>query len=188
MVESGMACVMRGCRLFSPELHHWGSPAFLREQLKSVMCHVLVGRRQERRFGYWTDLNGQVVDRVSAGYPFRPPVQSGMMSIDQFFSESERGEHCVYLQHAILQAPPPSATGEPVDGMAASRGMGKQMLHELDSTLDLAVVRAIATAGSFGAWSRMQLFIGGPSANGARTNLHFDQCGTAPCTPSARLL
>ena len=39
----------------------------------------------------------------------------------------------------------------------------------------MAVVQAIAEAGAFGPWSRMQLFVGTASAEGARTNLHFDQ-------------
>ncbi|EOD24962.1 hypothetical protein EMIHUDRAFT_443728 [Emiliania huxleyi CCMP1516] len=49
------------------------------------------------------------------------------------------------------------------------------MRRDIGSGIDLQAVRALAEAGGFGPWQRCQLFVGGASAAGARSILHFDQ-------------
>ena len=98
----------------------------------------------------------------------QPPSQEPPSQEPPPSSQPTPEDRCLYLQHCLLQA---GANGA---GLNPCPGLGDGMRQDCASGIDIASVGALAEAGGFGAWQRCQLFVGGASAIGARSILHFD--------------
>ena len=192
LVRSGMCCVLDGARLWPAAEDKWGGAGaggaeYLREQLRGVDCSVLSSPSTSRRFTYFFDSShGRKAGMAGAAeqpnhaatpnYATAPLVERLTMSIDDYLeqqlpppSQPPPAARCLYLQHCLLQA---GANGA---GLNPCPGLGESMRQDCASGIDTASVGALAQAGAFGAWQRCQLFVGGLSARGARSILHFDQ-------------
>ena len=198
LVRSGMCCVLDGARLWPAAEDKWGGTGagctqYLREQLREVDCSVLSSPAASRRFSYFFDSNhgrspgvaGAAEQPNHATTPndvTAPLVERLTMSIDDYLEQQQPhsqqpqppsqpppATRCLYLQHCLLQA---GANGA---GLNPCPGLGESMRQDCTSGIDTASVGALAQAGAFGAWQRCQLFVGGLSARGARSILHFDQ-------------
>ena len=180
LVRAGMCCILEKARLWPAAEDSWGRVEYLRQELKGCACAVLSSPATSRRFSYWFD-SSSYSDRVHAGYKASPLVSSINMSIDQYLEaqpeqlqRSPQQRRCLYLQQSILQSPPASAAqGQP--GLIPCAGLGAGMQRDIASGIDMNALKALAQAGGFGPWQRCQLFVGGASAEGARSILHFDQ-------------
>jgi hypoxia-inducible factor 1-alpha inhibitor (HIF hydroxylase) len=205
LVRSGMCCVLNGARLWPAAEDKWGGAGaggaeYLREQLRGVDCSVLSSPATSRRFSYYFDSSHgrkpgvagvagvagaaeQPNYAATPNYSTAPIVERLTMSIDEYLEQQQPhsqpppppssqpppAARCLYLQHCLLQA---GANGA---GLNPCLGLGESMREDCVSGIDTASVGALAQAGAFGAWQRSQLFVGGSSARGARSILHFDQ-------------
>jgi hypoxia-inducible factor 1-alpha inhibitor (HIF hydroxylase) len=175
LVSGGMCCVLERARLWPAAEDAWCNEAYLRRELRGVDCYVLSSPVSSRRFSYWFDASGYS-DRVQAGYLAKPLVTTMSMSIEQFLEASspsrprEPAGCCLYLQQSILQTPPGAAAG-----LAPCKGLGDGIRRDVEQGIDMGALRGLIEAGGFGPWQRCQLFVGGASASGARSILHYDQ-------------
>lgn len=171
-----MCCVLDRLKLWPAAEAKWGSGEYLRRELRGVACSVLSAPASKRRFSYWFDHSTFASDRVPGGYQATPLVESITMSIEEYLANQKpETQRCLYLQQALLMAGGGEAGQAGQAGLTPCAGLGDGIRHDITSGIDLPALRAIADAGGFGPWQRCQLFIGGASAVGARSILHFDQ-------------
>ena len=137
-------------------------------------------------------------DRVLAPYDFdEPSVDQLNLTVEEFFrfcdndkSDERARDKTMYLQHCIVKpAPPPPPDGavpaKPApasmtlgrDGveMRPTFGLGKRMRADITDGIDRGFLEKLRAAGRLGPWISTVLFVGGRTAGGARTRLHFDQ-------------
>ena len=191
LLEAKMAFVSRGHELWPDAERQWGDRCFLRAELVGAGgCAVLASPSSSKDFLYWLPPRRHASlavamskghDRVLAPeYEFdEPSVEQLNLTAAEFFSFCDddmrdaraRGK-TFYLQHCIVK--PSQVAGGSVE-MRPTAGLGANMARDITEGLNRPLLEQIRQYGHLGPWVSTVLFVGGRTAGGARTRLHFDQ-------------
>ena len=176
LLEAGVACVLRGGRLFPAAQAKWGDAAYLRRELGPQPCQVLSVPKSYRKFCYTRSRVKGPLDAPEGAYKFdahvTPPPKGFVapefagMTFDEFLRG--RADRCLYLQQPVCQ---PTGDGT----MRLPDRIGDEMRADVDG-LNHGFIRRLYDTCNLGPWAMMQLFVGsGSMAPRARTTLHYDQ-------------
>jgi hypothetical protein len=117
---------------------------------------------------------------VKPGKPPSPPTAAAAASSASAAAAASSASAAASASSASAATAASSKNGPMTLGadgceMRPTAGLGACMCEDIDHGIDRPLLEAMQRAGRLGPWISTVLFVGGRSAAGARTRLHFDQ-------------